>query len=248
MTRVDQSGLAGRIRDRPITQELERLLDKAAADAGIDRVWVYSGGQPGSTGQRTGSTRHDGGRSADLQLIVDGRRLRFKNSSAPEAVRAFVRACARRGATGIGAATDYMGPESLHVGFGLTPSDTRKLVWGKDGASANAPNWLRAAATEGWSGIAPQQIPAPPPTPRLLGPHEVIARGGLNLRKGPGESFASGNVLPLGQVVMVRAYFEPARDWAYVDLNNDGHIDGCMFADYLRPSDENGHDITPASG
>jgi hypothetical protein len=246
MSRVDQSGLQGRIRDRPIVPELAAILESAAQAAGIDRVWVFSGGQPGTTGRRTGSTRHDGGRAADVKLIVGGAPLRFANARAPQGVRDFVTACARHGATGIGAATDYMGPESIHVGFGLTPQDHRRLVWGKGGAAANAPAWLRAAAAAGWSGATEPILPAPPPLPRMLGPHEVIARSGLNLRKGPGEGFGIALVLPAGTVVIVRQYHGPARDWALVDINGDGLLDGYLFADYLAPTDADGHDASPA--
>ncbi|QYK41842.1 MAG: SH3 domain-containing protein [Paracoccaceae bacterium] len=82
----------------------------------------------------------------------------------------------------------------------------------------------------------------------MLGTHEVIARSGLNLRKGPGEQFGISAILPVGHVVSVRGYDEPGRHWAYVDLNGDGRVDGCLFADYLQPTDAEGHENAPASG
>src|SRR5262245_41740215 len=103
MATIDQSGLVGKIRDRPISPELHVVLERAADAAGIDVVRVTSGGQPGSTGGRTGSTRHDHGRAADLQLVQGGRTLSFTDQDGGPAVEAFVTASAANGATGIGA-------------------------------------------------------------------------------------------------------------------------------------------------
>lgn len=150
MPTIDQSHLAGKIRDQQICWPLHEILYRAAEVAGIDTVRVTSGGQPGSTGRRTGSTRHDLGRAADLMLFIGGRVLRFTDDSAPDAVTTFVTASAARGATGIGAGVDYMGDATLHVGFGRTSEDTTTLVWGAGGRSANAPGWLRRAAQSGW--------------------------------------------------------------------------------------------------
>jgi peptidoglycan hydrolase-like protein with peptidoglycan-binding domain len=150
MARIDQSNLRGKIRDREISPELESLLLKAAAAAGIDVVFVTSGGQPGTSGRSVGSTRHNGGRAADLYLQSEGRVLSFSDSSAPEQVERFVTAAAAHGANGIGAGVDYMGPRTLHIGFGATRDDHRNIVWGAGGRSANAPGWLRRAADLGW--------------------------------------------------------------------------------------------------
>ena len=56
------------IRCRAISAELKQLLSRAADVAGVALVRVTSGGQApkGSGGKRTGSTRHDHGRAADL--------------------------------------------------------------------------------------------------------------------------------------------------------------------------------------
>lgn len=151
MTFIDQTGIRGKIRNRPISKELESLLVRAGSAAGIDGIYVTSGGQPGTTGATTGSTRHNGGRAADLRLVIDGKTLTFTNKDAPEAVKRFVTSAAAQGATGIGAGIGYMGPDTLHVGFGRYPSDPQKLVWGAEGRSRNSPKWLRDAATEGWN-------------------------------------------------------------------------------------------------
>lgn len=148
---IDQSGLRGAIRDRPISKELEAVLLRAGLAAGIDRILVKSGGQPGTTGRSTGSTRHNGGRAADLSLIAEGRTLTFSDADADDKIKRFVTAAAARGASGIGAGVAYMGPDTLHIGFGLTVTDTSRLVWGAKGRSANAPKWLKDAAELGWT-------------------------------------------------------------------------------------------------
>lgn len=166
-SRVQQAQIgSGAIRDRPIVPELEAILDQAARAAGVDRVVVGSGGQPGTTGKRKGSTRHDGGRAADFKLYQGGKVLAFTDAAAPPAVIRFITECARLGANGIGASVLYMGPETFHVGFGLTPADRNRVVWGGAAAnSAGAPKWLRDACTVGWSGPAAAPMPRPKPAP-----------------------------------------------------------------------------------
>ena len=233
MAVVDQSGIRGKIRDKPITGELERLLESAADATNIDVVFVTSGGQPGSTGRRTGSTRHDGGRAADLQLIRNGQTLTFTNRDGGS-VAAFVTAAAARGATGIGAAVDYMGDKTIHVGFGTSVRDRSKLVWGAGGRSANAPAWLRRAAQDGWDNPVGVFVVSAFDRP---GRYVVIARGGLQLRKGPGLDFGITKTLETHTELTVLGFDGSNGDWARVDLENDGLVDGHVFASFLRPVD-----------
>jgi len=137
----------GKTRDLPISTALATLLEGAAKHAGIDTVWVYSGGQcaVGTCDKRIGSPRHDLGAAADLHLVVSGRRLNFEGSNDREKFAKFLEACASLGAEGIGAASDYMGPTAAHVGFG------GPAVWGKNGKAANAPDWVKLAVARGWS-------------------------------------------------------------------------------------------------
>lgn len=137
----------GKTRDKPITQKLRGLLVVAADAAAIETVLVTSGGQAakGSGGKRTGSTRHDNGNAADLQLLKGGRALDFTLSADRPIIEAFVTSAAANGATGIGAGIGYMGPNTLHIGFGS------KSIWGAGGKSANAPSWLKQAVFTGWS-------------------------------------------------------------------------------------------------
>lgn len=136
----------GKTRDLPITPKLKQLLLSAADDVGVDTVRVISGGQCGKgiCKKRTGSTRHDGGNAADLQLLVGGKKMRFDDPEDRKVFEAFVIAAAEAGATGLGAGKHYMGVETIHVGFG-----SRK-TWGAGGKSVNAPAWLIEAAKTGW--------------------------------------------------------------------------------------------------
>lgn len=133
-----------KIRRLPLAPRLNRLLEEAAAATGIDEVHVVSGGQEKAPSKkRTGSSRHDDGNAADLDLRVKGRILNFEVPADRVKVAAFVTACAARGATGIGAHPDYMGPTRLHIGFG------KRAVWGAGGKAAGAPQWLRDAVAKG---------------------------------------------------------------------------------------------------
>lgn len=130
------------IRNQPINSNLENVLKAAADAAGVSGIVIGSGGQPSAAegGNRTGSTRHDDGGAADLQLIgPDGRVLDFTNPADLPIIQAFVSYAHANGATGIGAGTDYMGNNTLHVGSGA------EGVWGAGGEGANAPEWLTTA-------------------------------------------------------------------------------------------------------
>ena len=137
---------AGKIRDLPIKPQLKQLLLTAAQAAGVDEVRVISGGQCkiGTCPKRTGSPRHDDGNAADLKLIVGGHTLNFENAADRQIFARFLSSAAAEGATGIGAAANYMGPETAHVGYGL------RAVWGAGGKSANAPQRLIQAVQAGW--------------------------------------------------------------------------------------------------
>jgi hypothetical protein len=228
------------IRNRPITTELRELLDGAAEDTGVEKVVIVSGGQTsnhaahlaGVVGGWTGSRRHDNGRAADIELVRGGNTLSFTDTNGSQ-VAGFVTACAARGANGIGAGVNYMGPKRIHVGFGNSPSDLQELVWGAAGASANAPAWLRAAAKEGWDNPVGGSFDPTPPV-RTSGRSIVSARGGLWLRRGPGLGFERARLLDEGTALTVLGF---DGDWARVDLEGDGRIDGHVFAAFLVAAD-----------
>ncbi len=131
------------VRDQPISPELRRVLLAAGLAAGIDEIVINSGGQdPLGTGpNRIGTTtNHDAGGAADMSFIIGGRTLDFTNPADLAIFENFVSSARANGATGIGAGVDYMGPNRLHVG--VTGSAT---TWGRNGAHANAPDWLNNA-------------------------------------------------------------------------------------------------------
>jgi hypothetical protein len=134
-----------------------------------------------------------------------------------------------------------MGPKTLHVGFGS------KAVWGAGGQAANAPDWLRKAVMKGWAGAtggsAPgPDIPANPPGAAGSGRFVVIARDGLKLRGGPGLEFAGIQTLATGTEVTVLDLAGDKNDWARVDLEGDGLVDGFLFAAFLAPADAEEHE------
>ena len=224
------------IRNKPISSELKQVLDTAARAAGVDTIRITSGGQDtlGEGPRRTGSTRHDRGRAADLQLVVNGTTPTFTDQSAPPVVLAFVTAAAAAGATGIGAGVGYMGNRTIHVGFGTSVNDRSTLTWGAGGRLVNAPQWLRDAAQAGWA--APGPSAGVGPKVQAPGRYVVIARGGLKLRGGPGTSFGSEHTLPLGTELNVVEISSQDPSWAGVDLEGDGLLDGYVFASFLAPA------------
>jgi len=153
----DQMKEAG-IRKLPISPELLAVLEKAAREAGVD-VKVKSGGQPAQTegGQRTGSTRHDKGMAADLDIYSGEKKLTPKNSEDLPIFKKFVMAASAAGATGIGAGEGYMDSDGarMHVGFGS------QAIWGAGGAGKNAAGWLREATGGAPGGETPGPGPGP---------------------------------------------------------------------------------------
>ena len=222
------------IRNKPITPELKQVLHTAANAAGIDAIRITSGGQDalGRGTRRTGSTRHDNGRAADLQCVVAGTTLSFTDRSAPEAIITFVSAAAAAGATGIGAGVGYMGNRTIHVGFGTSANDHARLTWGAGGRAVNAPDWLRESAEAGWESMAPVE-PMITPGVGPLGRYAVIARNGLKLRGGPGTNYTSQATLPAGTELDVIAIDPVDPAWVKVDLQGDGLFDGYLFAAFL---------------
>lgn len=222
---------AGKIRDLPITPRLKRILAFAGSIAGIDEVRVTSGGQcaRGTCSKRTGSTRHDLGNAADLDLVKDNRVLKFTVASELPFFEAFVEAAASFGATGIGGDKLYMGPTRVHVGFG------RRATWGGNGGRGAAPRWLSQAAEKGWNNPLSLAGSVPNDASRFL----VNARSGLRLRSGPSLDFSIIKVLPTGTIVTVQDLSGENEDWAKVDLEGDGVIDGYVFRSFLEPIQQN---------
>tara|TARA_B100001094_G_scaffold301596_1_gene328038 strand:+ start:2562 stop:5258 length:2697 start_codon:yes stop_codon:yes gene_type:complete len=145
-----QSSVAG-IRTQAITQELKGILQNAASETGLD-VEVYSGGQPaiGTSNKRTGSTRHDNGRAADVNLFTgtgaNRRKLSLKNPADVPMIQNYLQTAKKYGATGFGAGNGYMGDDGFHIdnvpnrgGVWGGPFDPVRKTYTRDGA----PAWLR---------------------------------------------------------------------------------------------------------
>lgn len=221
----------GKIRDLPIEESLRDILTEAATRAGIDLVRVTSGGQAakGTPGKRTGSTRHDLGRAADLEIWLGGRPLSFVKSTDLPFFKRFIGEAVGLGATGVGAGVGYMGPTTVHMGFGAP------AVWGAGGKNANAPQWLREAVEHGRTGNIAAFAPHPPsPIPGVLDSQEyvVTARSGLNIRSGPGTLFPVITAVQPGTHLWGEVLAQGA-EWIKADLGNDGLFDGFVFAAYL---------------
>jgi len=136
-------------RNQPISRELHDILEYAGRKTGID-VEVYSGGQPSTGPDRTGTHRHDVGPglmgAADL-FMRDARTRRILDSDNQDdrkRMADFIAESAAAGATGIGHAPGYMGTTRTHIGGGEPVA-----VWGAGNTRAGAPDWVIAAFERG---------------------------------------------------------------------------------------------------
>ena len=129
----------GAIRNQPVADDLAKAL-AFLGPMGVTAE-VFSGGQdPFGTGyRRTGSTRHDEGRAADVRFYRDGRQLNWADPNDLPTFTEIVQRGKQAGLTGFGAGPGYMPEGSMHIGYG------KPGVWGAGGKGANAPEWLRTA-------------------------------------------------------------------------------------------------------
>ncbi|WP_095203940.1 SH3 domain-containing protein [Mesorhizobium carmichaelinearum] len=103
-----------------------------------------------------------------------------------------------------------------------------------------------ANGTIGDGETAPMEAePAAPPSPAPAtgDVYVTIARGGLNLRAGPGTEFAVIGNLALGTRVHL---LKREGMWGQVDQNGDGAADGHVLLSYLRPEQADGSPSQPA--
>ena len=240
---------AGKIRNRPVDPRLRRILVAAGQSSNVDTVRVTSGGQmrlaeakargatrvpgtskwrlPGGRIVRTGSTRHDSGKAADLLLEVGGRAQDFTTTSGRKVFEDFAEFSVALGCTGLGAGVGYMGRRTMHVGFG------NPAVWNQKGEPALP--WLVRAVARGRNNpididtVAPQQGVDMTGTGR----YRTVARSFLNLRGGPSTDFEILQRLEFGTELEV---IDRNGEWAKVDLAFDGKPDGFVHGTYLRPS------------
>lgn len=139
---------SGVTRNKPFSPELTQILGYTARTAFVHPIRIVSGGQDdrGEGTRRTGSTRHDRGRAADTQCVVDGRTLILTEQTLDPLT-------APADATGIGFGLGYKGNKTIHSGFGFGTSTprSREAELGGGGESANTSGWLRNAAEAGWA-------------------------------------------------------------------------------------------------
>ena len=130
-------------RNQPLSQALIATIQKGLAGTGLD--WhSYSGGQPaaGTSKARVGSTRHDNGRASDgyFKDTATGRVLDAANAADRQRIAGALGKLRQAGIQGLGWGPGYMGTKNFHIDI-VSPE-----IWGENGRSANAHQWVVAAA------------------------------------------------------------------------------------------------------
>lgn len=223
------------IRKGPISERLKRVLQIAAAEAGVD-VRVKSGGQPPGGG--TGSDRHDNGNAADLDLYIGNRRLSPKNPEDLPIFKKFVATAKAEGATGIGAGEGYMSQDGsrLHVGFGT------EAIWGADKSSKTAADWLREATGGVSSGGGSQTAQMQPQQGQSkvdgINQLDPLGMGGMPLLGAMAFPMGMGMGGPLIGAIsaLVQTLSTPSQTPQSQAAAYDPRIDGNMNDTSLRPS------------
>ena len=133
----------GAIRSLPLAQGLVSTIKSGLEGTGLD--WhSYSGGQPpaGRGGKRIGSHRHDNGRASDgyFKDAATGKVLDGANADDRGRIAQALGKLRQAGIQGIGWGPGYMGTRNFHIDI-VSPE-----IWGEGGRSANAHNWVKAAA------------------------------------------------------------------------------------------------------
>lgn len=132
----------GASRNQKLDSKLEQKLS-FLEELGVT-FKVGSGGQSATSRGRVGSTAHNGGMAGDGKFIKDGRALNINNPNDRKLLEYIIEQASARGINGIGAANNYMGAETFHLGI-----QKNAATWGKNGKSANALGWISAAANRG---------------------------------------------------------------------------------------------------
>lgn len=133
---------SGASRNEKLTSTLEQKLS-FLEELGV-AFKVGSGGQSSTSRGRVGSTAHNGGNAGDGKFIKDGRALSINRPEDRKLLEYIVEQAASRGINGIGAANNYMGAETFHLGI-----QQKAATWGKDGKGINALPWITAAHRKG---------------------------------------------------------------------------------------------------
>ena len=116
--------------------------------------------------------------------------------------------------------TLFQGLQEMHEDWGSFDYDANQF----NPAFADFGQFDRSAMT---IDTAPEAIEPFPP----IAAFQVIARSGLQLRRGPGTEYASEGALAVNTIVNG---IREENDWLQVDVNGDGLSDGFMKASLLR--------------
>jgi hypothetical protein len=164
-------------RNLDLSPKLDAVLSKSISSVSDKigkkiTVVVGSGGQYSKAQLKSGdfkgqrpkkaSVRHDHGGAGDLQFKVDGRMLDMRNTSDRAIMSDIIEESVANGATGVGGSLSYMGPNTLHIGFG------KPAAWGAKGGTT--PSWISSAWERGRSRFDPNvQLAVNVPTPAGMG-------------------------------------------------------------------------------
>jgi len=103
------------IRNKPVKLKLIKALAAAVKASGVDFVTITSGLQPGTTGRRIGSSRHDTGLAADLIVTYKGRKLDASKILDQAILALFVKEAVKAGIKAGGMSRGYMGNFTMHL-------------------------------------------------------------------------------------------------------------------------------------
>ena len=140
-TVTESQGTVANTRKLAIDPGLKSILQNAGTASGVN-VDVRSGGQDNTTGS-VGTSRHNNGMAADVQLTnASGRVLSLDNPGDVPVIQKFLSEAKKSGALGIGAGNGYMGDNTFHVDI------AKPGYWGgvaENGKfyAKNAPAWLK---------------------------------------------------------------------------------------------------------
>ena len=104
-----------KIRNKPVKDELIKVLSAAVKASGVDFVTITSGRQPGITGGRIGSGRHDTGLAADLFVTYKGRKLDASDVRDQAILALFIKEAVKAGIKAGGMSKGYMGNFTMHL-------------------------------------------------------------------------------------------------------------------------------------
>jgi len=139
---------AGKTRNRDLSDNLSLAIQNGLAGTGLN--WnSTSGGQPTKEegGARVGSTRHDNGDATDGQFIDSSTGRPLNPSSSLEdrtRIQNALTSLTNSGIKGVGWGTNYMGDSTFHLDI-KGDNNGGTLVWGANGATANAASWVKAS-------------------------------------------------------------------------------------------------------